>query len=78
MRISTDKFDVGYVPDSAFYEVYLDGDYLKDCVTADDELGIAICHVRDYDGNLLIEGDEIVQTVKYGDVSIIRKLRDVK
>ena len=37
------------------YEVYLDGELLKDCVEADDESGVAIVLARDSHGRCYVE-----------------------
>ena len=44
MRVSVKKQDPGYVPDPQNYEVFLDGEKLLNCHTADEEKGIAYCY----------------------------------
>lgn len=41
MRKSVKQDDVGYDPKAYKYEVYLDGIFLQDCHTADEEKGVA-------------------------------------
>lgn len=47
MKVSVSKDDPGYVEDSPFYEVFLDGARLDLCVTADEEQGIAIVNYKE-------------------------------
>lgn len=50
MRVSTLKSDVGYTPFPQFYEVYVDGEYMTHCVTADEQKGYADVYELDDEG----------------------------
>lgn len=53
MRISVLKDDPGYRPDAYRFKVFLDGRFLEDCHTADEELGKAAVYAYDSNGELL-------------------------
>lgn len=55
MRITVDKDDPAFNPDFDYTKamVFLNGEYLEHCVTADDELGMVLCYA--YDGPSGIE-----------------------
>jgi hypothetical protein len=57
MRVSTNKNDVGYLPDSRDYQVTLDGMVLKDCITADEERGTVLMCLRTDTGGLAHTAD---------------------
>ncbi len=42
MRVSVDKNDPGFIKDGYRYAIYLDGIYLSNCITADEEEGWAL------------------------------------
>ena len=72
MRISVDRDDPGYrkvfIP---IYDVFLNGNLITGiCVTADEEKGEVIVHIRDSKGFLLRKGNEIYKTRLKGDVKI--------
>ena len=50
MRISTDKDDPGFHPNPFGTKVWLDGEEVRECITADDELGMVVCHELDENG----------------------------
>ena len=53
MRVSVKKTDIGYVDDPMNYEVSLDGEILKNCITADEEEGMVIVYDTDKKGGLV-------------------------
>jgi hypothetical protein len=55
MRISVDPSDRAYTGERYYgATVSLDGVVLRDCVTADDEIGEIVIFKRDKDGNLIL------------------------
>ena len=72
MRISVREDDPGYNPEYMFYEVLLDGVSLKDCVTADEELGLALCYKKGPDDKYIIDhaDDTMVTEERHGKVEI--------
>jgi hypothetical protein len=73
MRISVDKNDPGFDERRAMdATVYLDGVEIRNCVTADEELGECICFVLDRHGPLQDDGSyETLTEVKRGVVKIV-------
>ena len=69
MRISMDEKDSAYDPYKATNaKVYLDGEELKDCLTADEEAGECIC----FDLDAVMPSSEKIPTiVRRGKVEII-------
>lgn len=64
MRVSMKKNDPGYVEDGHNYEVFLNGEKLEGCVTADEEKGEVTVYERDRDGRILMDifdGDVLVK-----------------
>lgn len=53
MRVSTLKDDPGYRRDACRFKVFLDGCFLEDCHTADEELGKAAVYAYDSNGDLI-------------------------
>lgn len=49
MRVSVSKNDKGFVVDASNYEVFLNGEKLSNCFTADEELGEAHCYKEKVD-----------------------------
>jgi hypothetical protein len=47
MRISTEPGDPAYRTDCYKWDVTLDGDVVKDCITADEEQSLVVVLVRD-------------------------------
>jgi hypothetical protein len=71
MRISVDPKDRGYDPVlSRTARVFLDGRPLTNCITADEEIGEAICYAIDEFGRLIAEGDRIKMETLKGVVKI--------
>lgn len=70
MRLSADKNDPAYRDAALFAEVTLDGQKLSLCVTADEELGEAVCYVRASDGTLAVMADQLVTETLRGKVEI--------
>ena len=71
MRISVIKEDPGFSPDSYKYKVQLNDLVLEDCVTADEELGLAVVYARNSDRTYMIQNNEIVKETLFGKVKII-------
>jgi hypothetical protein len=55
MRISVRKGDPGYKLDAFKHEVFLDGEKLQRCFTADEETGQAWVYAIDKQGKLIID-----------------------
>lgn len=71
MRISSDVKSPYYMREAGTAKVTLDGEELIGCcVMADDERGECECHVYDDDGKLVVDGNDIVTTMRYGKVEI--------
>jgi hypothetical protein len=66
MRLSVDKDDPGYSPDAFKAKVTLDGVELRNCVTADEEQGVAICYI-----DKPFRGDTVPRETRSGVVKII-------
>ena len=66
MRISADSKHRDYSPASLHAKVYLDGVELRNCVTADEELGTAECFRMDSTGRLVANscGDAEMETLR--------------
>lgn len=84
MRVSIDPHDRGYDQfiklggHSVMINVILDGEYQRDVVTADEELGLVEIPVRN-NGSLVVDPikGEFVHHVKYGKVEIsVERRRD--
>lgn len=73
MRVSVYKSDAGYIEDWMNYVVYLNDELCNHCVTADEELGIAIVLKKDEAGNFVIKGDYIDDEIISGKVNIVKK-----
>lgn len=63
MRMSTIKGDTGYSKAAVMYDVYLDGEKLHNCFTADEELGEAHCYAD----------NDLEMIVKTGKVELIKQ-----
>lgn len=72
MRLSAYKTDRGYSAEAHRYEVLLDGVPLPDCMTADEEQGVAVVFMRDADGNLMHDGARMRTKARFGRVTIRR------
>lgn len=70
MRISADKNDPDYCPDSRFKQIYLDGEFVKHVVSADDACGVIECWQTDRYGEPVIVGGEILYQTRRGIVEI--------
>lgn len=55
MRVSVRKDDPGYRSDAVLFEVTLDGQKLRGCFTADEELGKAWRYAEDENGVTIID-----------------------
>ena len=71
MRISMDKADRGYntlIGPRA--KIFLDGEEVKNCVTADEELGLVICYLVE-ENKLITRGGRFVMIERHGAVRIV-------
>lgn len=57
MRISVLKDDPGYRQDAHRFKVFLNGMFLEDCHTADEELGKAAVYAYNSNGEILRDAD---------------------
>jgi hypothetical protein len=74
MRVSVKKNDSGYRPDYRYYEVFLDGQKLDNCFTADEERGEVWVHPKDEHGRFLRAADDkLTEECLRGQVTIVRK-----
>lgn len=77
MRISCDERDSGYPTYIAHGErarkarVLLNGDDVKFCITADEELGEILVYSTDKDGRFVTQGDEAKTEWRRGRVQIV-------
>lgn len=73
MRLSLRKNDPGYHPEAFGAEVYLDGQIVNGCFTADEEKGEVFVLKRNTLGEYTINatGDDIVKERKTGKVRIV-------
>jgi hypothetical protein len=73
MRISVDKKDTGYSKSAFLYKVKLDGEFIDQCFTADEELGEAHCYKLNSKGKLKLTNKRTIEThILKGKVEIIR------
>lgn len=74
MRITVLDDDPGkrINPGAERYEVRLDGEIIKYCLTADDDKGLVICAVADKRGLMKALNGEVEKTTLYGRVEIRR------
>lgn len=74
MRISSNIDDPGYDAwmDNAgrVIRIFVNGDELQHCITADEEEGYVIRHARDEEGYFILDGDYIRSEIIHGDVQI--------
>lgn len=54
------------------YEIRLDGEIIKYCLTADDDKGLVICAIADERGHMRARNGEVEKTMLYGRVEIRR------
>lgn len=75
MRISADKDDPDYSPRSKLASVYLDGNKLDRCISADSVAGEAVCVKVDDKGRItirLVDGEPTIDTeIIRGNVEIV-------
>jgi hypothetical protein len=70
MRLSVERGDEGHCA-LAYYadvQVLLDGVEVRDCITADTELGLVICYAPE----AYVAGEEMTRIEKRGKVEILR------
>ncbi|WP_115945628.1 hypothetical protein [Ectopseudomonas oleovorans] len=72
MRVSVDTQDPGYSPGliGRGVKVFLDDIEQRRVVTADDELGLVVMYDVDEQGQVKMEGDEVVRITAHGAVKI--------
>lgn len=71
MKISASQNDPGYNPRvTPHCEVYLNGEKLYGCVSADSDRGTVECTKRDKDGHIVVLDGEIVMETRRGNVCI--------
>jgi hypothetical protein len=66
-RVSVDPDDPGYAPFAHKCRVTLDGADLRYCITADEDLGVALCYVQP----LRVACGRIVTEIRRGVIRII-------
>ncbi|TFW15951.1 hypothetical protein [Duganella callida] len=71
MRISADPKSPHYSTCSRQATVFLNGEQLKHCVTADDEAGTAECYRLDANGEIFRDGEFAELQVLRGQVEIV-------
>ena len=73
MRMSVKKNDSGYHKRAYNFKVLLDGHDLQDCFTADEDMGYALIHKRDENGQMVLNEykDEVVTEKVFGKVEIV-------
>ena len=79
MRITVLDDDPGerIIPGRERINVYLDGEEVKRCQTADDVLGQVVCIECDGNGNILLVNGEVQSQTRYGHVKIERYRKQV-
>ena len=70
MRMSGNKEDPGFKNYRPGTKVFLDGVELKDVITADEEDGLAIVVKRNKENQVFLDGGQIAQEEKRGQVRI--------
>lgn len=58
MRLSVDPTDYGYDPGCYGTKVYLAGEEVTNCITADDVEGLVVCYAHDAQGRIMIDPDK--------------------
>ena len=73
MRISVDKNSIWYKENCHKYRPYLNGEYCKDCIEADDINGWIIRQKRDEDDKIMVSKwqDYILFEMIFGKVELI-------
>lgn len=69
MRLSINQSDPGF-RQGARANVFLNGEPVRRCITADEEAGFVIVHKADDTGRVLIANGELVEETLYGAVII--------
>ena len=70
--ISSRPDDEGFVEDPQNYKVYLNGEFLGDCESADRVLGEAVVFVRGDNGLIMFDGADVMTKKVYGDIGIVK------
>jgi len=73
MRVSIRENDRGFNPRAFDCEVFIDNEAIKECFTADEELGEAHCFKADDAGNLILTADKkrVQEIIRKGVVRIV-------
>jgi len=73
VRLSIFKDDPGWPGYYPIADVFVDGVPQPHCVTADEELGLAICHALDSDGEIMLtdDGEDVLLMERHGKVEIV-------
>ena len=72
MRISVMPDDPGFRPDAPLYDVLLDGDSIRNCFTADDELGEVHVYRTDENGDVVLDQQgRFIGEVRTGKVRLL-------
>lgn len=77
MRLSVRKTDPGYHKNASKYRPYLNGTKVKECFTADEDLGYIWVHKTDGNGKILLNESktDILTEQLFGEVEL-RLLKD--
>lgn len=73
MRVSVRRSDSGYVDFSHRVKVIFNGEELRHCITADEELNYVLCYALNDEGDFFVEeGLDTPKVIElYGEVQII-------
>jgi hypothetical protein len=74
MRASVRKDDSSYNPQHTKLEVYLDGEPVRGCITADEEKGEIVVYAKDGKGHYVMESEKLKTETRTGKVEIRRKV----
>jgi hypothetical protein len=70
MRVSADRHDPGYSQAAIGTKVFLNGEYVKEAVTADEERGEVIVLARDERGRPVVAGGRLAHKTLHGKVTL--------
>ena len=73
MRVSVRKNDPGFNKKAFGSKAYLNGEFVSDCFTADEETGEVFFFLRNEKGELYVDetGEEVAHGMKTGNVKIV-------
>jgi hypothetical protein len=77
VRLSIFEDDPGWPGHYPIADVFVDGVPQMHCVTADEELGVAICQALDSDGEIMLtdDGEDVLLMERHGEVEIVWRPR---